>query len=78
MGAIELFGQRPGGLDKLGAIQQHKRLEGRVGGVAADHADHPLRHVEGLQHRGRTGAPPEGVDAAAVKVLSLAGGGGLE
>ena len=48
-------------------------MQRRVRGVALGHADHPLRHVEALEHRPRAGSPPKRVEAPAVESRARVG-----
>ena len=75
---MKFFREHARGFDELGAVQEDEGLQGRVGGVAAGDADDAFRHVEGFKHGRRAGAPPEGVNAAPVEFLALAGRRGFE
>ena len=66
------LGQRARRLHVSRIVQQHQRLQRRVGHGAARRALLAVRRVEGNQRRRRHGALPERVHAAAVQIVAMA------
>ena len=64
--------QRPRRLHVSRIVQQHQRLQRRVGAGAARGAFFAIRRVERVQRRGRGSALPERVHAAPVKIRARA------
>ena len=62
-----------GGFNELRVIEQDQRLQRSAGRLAADRANFTTRSVEDCHVGGRRGPPPERVQAATVKALSLVG-----
>ena len=62
------LGQLAGGFDVRRIVQQHQRLQRRVGPAAAHGAGLAVGRVEGRQRRRRHGPLPERVHAAAVEI----------